>query len=137
MVGKYIDREWPKGSLVALSTAGSTPYHADRLRYIDMLGLNDRHIARRQVPEGLIPYVPGHAKGDGAYVLSRSPEFIIMGPAYGSTADNPWFVSDLEMSRDPRFAQRYEMRQVSIDRDGRATADGTGLLFTYYRRIGT
>ena len=38
IVGKYISKAWPSGSLVALCTAGATPYYATQHRYIDMLG---------------------------------------------------------------------------------------------------
>jgi hypothetical protein len=138
IVGKYISSAWPAGSLVALNTAGSTPYHARQNRYIDMLGLNDTHIARRRIDRMEMPLqrIPGHLKGDGAYVLSRSPDFIILGPAEGSTASEPWFLSDLEIARDPRFAERYEMHQAMLGRDGETVERG-GLVFTYFRKLST
>ena len=45
LVGQYIAEKWPKNSVVALNTAGSTAFYSG-LRCIDMLGLNDKHIAR-------------------------------------------------------------------------------------------
>ena len=136
IVGRYISRAWPAGSLVALNTAGSTPYYANRHRYIDMLGLNDAHIAHRHIDKTELMWQerPGHLKGDGAYVLSRDPGYIIIGPAQGATIAHPSFLSDLEMSRDARFYQRYEVHRVRLDKDGHET-DGDGITFTYYRNI--
>jgi hypothetical protein len=135
IVGKHIQHAWPKNALVALHTAGSTPYYAMKHRYIDMLGLNDRVIARRLVKKIEVPWqrAPGHFKGDGRYVLSRRPDYIIVGPANGTTIDKPWFLSDLEMKRDPRFSAEYEMFQLPLDRDGQISAKWS-ILFTYYKR---
>ena len=135
IVGKYIAQAWPEGSLVALNTAGSTPYYADHHRYVDMLGLNDPQIAKRRVDDIELRWqlVPGHLKGDGRYVLDRRPNFVIVGPAEGTLVSEPWFLSDLELSRDPRFADEYEIARVALDQDGRVV-DEDGLVFTYYRR---
>ena len=135
MVGKYIARSWPEQSLVALNTAGSTPYYATRNRYIDMLGLNDAHIAHRDVGEPLLAWqtVPGHAKGDGDYVLSREPDFIIVGPAQGIDISRPWFLSDFEMGSDERFARHYRKREVLLDLDGRIS-ERSFMRFIFYER---
>jgi hypothetical protein len=137
IVGKYIAAHWPAESLVALNTAGSTPFHAASLRFIDMLGLNDRHIARRKVTEVVLPWQlqPGHLKGDGAYVLSRKPDYIIVGPAEGTSITAPWFLSDLEMQRDARFVRDFTPHVVSLDAEGRPTnAASAAVCFTYYAR---
>jgi len=137
IIGKYISEAWPPGSLVALNTAGSTPYYAGEHRYLDMLGLNDPYIAKRRIERTELPWqdVPGHLKGDGAYVLLRSPDYIIIGPAAGTTISEPWFLSDLEISRNKDFLNNYDMRQVRLNRHGRVTEKGI-LLFTYYARKG-
>jgi len=142
IVGKYIAEAWPRGSLIALNTAGSTPYYALDLRFIDMLGLNDSHIARREIGPPELPWqkLPGHHKGDGAYVLSRKPDYIIIGPTFGTTVDTPWFLSDLELSRIRAFKESYQLEQVNIDVGHFAgyecyeqTRTGS-MLFTYYQR---
>lgn len=136
-VGEYIENAWPKGSLVALNTAGSTPYFAPDLRFIDMLGLNDHHIAHRRITSYQLywQHVPGHSKGDGAYVLSRRPEYIILGPAIGNAASNPWFLSDLELSQSPEFLQDYAMHQVILNAGRVESASQAGqFVFTYYQR---
>lgn len=145
IVGRYIASHWAAGSLVALNTAGSTPFEAADLLFLDMLGLNDRHIAHREIDltETDWQRVPGHAKGDGAYVLARRPDYIIVGPAEGTTIDDPWFLSDLEISRLREDLDRdYTLETADIDvRDlpdhelFQATAGGS-LHFVYYRRTG-
>jgi len=136
LIGKYISDAWPTGALIALNTAGSIPYYAPQDRFIDMLGLNDRHIAKRHIDKIELPKQnrAGHLKGDGAYVLSRAPDFIIVGPAEGTSILRPWFLSDLEMGRDPRFFQHYEFHQDLLD-----LPDGidqrSEILFSYYRRV--
>jgi hypothetical protein len=135
--GRYVDANWPAGSLVALNTAGSTPYYAPRHRFIDMLGLNDSRIARRKVDRIELPLqrLPGHLKGDGSYVLSRRPNFIILGPAEGTHAAEPWFLSDLEIGRDVRFARGYEPKHIRLDGRGTPVSHG-GFAFVYYQRRG-
>lgn len=132
-IGIHINRAWPSGSLVAVNTAGSTPYYADKHTYIDMLGLNDRHIARRVINPGDIrlPWqsIPGHAKGDGRYVLDRRPDYIITGPAEGALAERPWFLSDLEIGEDPRLAEQYVLEQEIV-----TDSYGTSFEFIYYKK---
>ena len=49
IVGEHLRATYRPGTLVALHTAGSTPYFAPDLKFIDMLGLNDSHIAHRRI----------------------------------------------------------------------------------------
>lgn len=142
VAGQYIAANWPAGSLVALNTAGSTPYYAPDLRFVDMLGVNDAHIARRESRKFLTGQeVASHGKGDGAYVLSRQPDYIILGPAEGATAEEPaYFLTDYELQQSPEFAQNYRLRQVAIDVSRVPDAERyTGLqsgfmTFTFYER---
>jgi hypothetical protein len=60
---------------IAVSAAGAVPYFSGRPA-VDMLGLNDPHIARdgRLDPRRR----PAHKKYDAAYVLERAPAFIVL-----------------------------------------------------------
>lgn len=111
-VGRFLDRALPPGTLVSTATAGSTPYYAAELRFVDALGLNDRWIAKRTVQGRQTRWqsVPGHAKGDGAYVLDRRPAVVILGPAEGYLGDDPraWFLTDFELLQSDRFYARYQ-----------------------------
>ena len=72
--------------------------------------------------------LPGHHKGDGGYVLSRQPDFIILGGSEGYA--QPWFVGDLEIYEDPEFQAGYVLRETLIP--GRDTT--RPLRFRYYER---
>jgi len=134
-IGRHIAERWPEGTLVALNTAGSTPFFAPRYRYLDMLGLNDPEIAHRRLEGVQTPWqrLPGHAKGDGRYVLERDPDVIVFGPAHGVPVGNGWFLTAFEIAHDPalaaRLADRYELVREAVP----------GLeetAFIYYRRRG-
>lgn len=134
-IGRFISENWPENAVIALNSAGAVPYHAPGHRFIDMLGLNDKHIARREIIKTELPWqkMAGHLKGDGNYILLRKPDYIILGPSQGSTASQPWFLSDLEISRNPDFYRLYEKHAKLI-----GTTKGPEqhrLIFTYYRRI--
>jgi len=131
---RWLDANAAPGSLVASTPAGSIAYHM-RLPVLDMLGLNDRHIARSTPRyEGWLR--AGHMKGDGAYVLDRAPAYILLGnvavlprplsPA--AMARQLVRRSEREIWRDPRFARHYE--RVSV----RLAARGPFQWFTFYRR---
>lgn len=108
-VAEYVSSHWPKGSLVAINPAGALPYAAPDYRYIDMLGLLDRHIARRRIDASDLRAPgqnhPGHMKGDGAYVLSRKPDYIIFGMCWGT--EKPEFLSDAEIAGNPQLVAHY------------------------------
>jgi arabinofuranosyltransferase len=76
-VGLALRRLLPPHATIALNPAGAVPYYSG-LRAIDMLGLNDRHIARVPVSKPGTGQA-GHEKGDGAYVLTRRPDALLMG----------------------------------------------------------
>lgn len=88
--------------LVAVDAAGAIPFYSG-FRSIDMLGLNDAHIARDH-DESFGKGLQGHELGDGAYVLSREPDIIVPG-RLGSR--RLAYVGGREMEADPRFHQWY------------------------------
>jgi hypothetical protein len=60
---------------VAVSAAGSIAYFSERPT-VDMLGINDRHIAHHgQVDHS---YGVAHKRHDAKYVLDRAPAFIVL-----------------------------------------------------------
>lgn len=77
VAARWLDTYAPENALVASTPAGSIAYHM-RQPVIDMLGLNDLHIARAPA-ENIGSGRAGHERGDGQYVLQRNPEFILMG----------------------------------------------------------
>ena len=109
----------PRAKLVALNVAGATPYFAPEHRFLDMLGLNDPAIARRHPVPRRTEWQnrPGHAKGDGAYVLARRPDFIIIGPAMGAAAEDGLFLGYVELSESAEFHDCYRREEFSFPAD--------------------
>jgi hypothetical protein len=69
-----------------------------------MLGLNDAHIAHRELPD-MGQGLAGHEKGDGAYVYARRPAFVQFGSSYG--VPQPVFRSDHELLAQSGFLDDY------------------------------
>jgi arabinofuranosyltransferase len=109
-IGLWMRAVLPADTKIAVNAAGAVPYFS-RLVTIDMLGLNDAHIAHREMPsmgQGLA----GHEKGDGAYVLAQRPDYIVFGQAWGQRA--PRFVGDREIAHSPEFKRDYVYERYSI-----------------------
>lgn len=75
--GDWLRQHAEPGDWLATPVAGAIPFRSG-LRTIDMVGLNDRHIARR--PARLGGVNKDHEKYDTAYVLGRRPDWIYIGP---------------------------------------------------------
>lgn len=100
---RFLDAEWkslaswlksnyPADTVIAVNAAGAIPYLTG-FKTIDMLGLNDKHIARaktslRAVTAGAGP-VPGHFKYDGEYVCGLHPDIVIMSSGRSLVASSP------------------------------------------------
>ena len=119
VAGEYINGHLPHGSTIALNAAGAAPFIADDFTYIDMLGLNDREIARRNpVPlDGNWIHLLGHVKADGQSVLRRRPGFIILGPPVGREADakEAPLLSDHELTESTEFRSLYSRCSVTLE----------------------
>jgi hypothetical protein len=103
--GFYLRENFPPSTLVALNAAGIIPYYS-QLATIDMLGLNDIHIAHQGKRDKELRY--GHQVGDGLYVLSREPDVIL----FGGLARKPGsFISDQEIWHSPQFQANYDLQE--------------------------
>jgi arabinofuranosyltransferase len=71
----WLREETPPDTVLAAFAAGAMSYFSDRYT-IDMLGLNDVHIAHVQMPN-MGSEVAGHEKQDPAYVLALHPDYIL------------------------------------------------------------
>ena len=69
--GEFLAREYP-GKTVAVDAAGKMPYFSG-LYAMDMLGLNDVHIAHKEIRNYRYS---GHNKWDADYILERHPDLI-------------------------------------------------------------
>lgn len=123
-IGRWLAEHYPEET-IALNAAGAIPFYSG-MKAIDMLGLNDRQIARSQ-PETMGEGVAGHEKYDVEYVLSRRPGLI--------------FVGRNELTRDPGGAyiwlegDRRLLRHPWLERDYRIETAKVGTeYFTFYLR---
>lgn len=124
------------GSLVAATPGGAIGYYMD-LPLIDMLGLTDAHIARSPVAFHE-QRRPGHERADGRYVLSRRPDFILLGnvavlPRPLGDEDFPaklTLAAERQIWDEADFHRDYERQTV------RLADQGPFQYFTFYRRRG-
>ena len=116
-VGRWLAEHAPPDALLAVNVAGTIPYYSG-LRTIDTLGLNDEHIAHREI-ESMGAGWAGHEKGDGAYVLAREPDYVIFSSSAGSK--KPRFVGDIELFELAEFHQAYDLHVYFIDERSRLT----------------
>ncbi|MBX7254983.1 MAG: hypothetical protein K1Y02_01385 [Candidatus Hydrogenedentes bacterium] len=101
-LGHFLGKEYPHKT-IAVDAAGKIPYFSG-LHAIDMLGLNDTHIAHTRVEN----FVAGHSKHDAEYVLKQSPDIITC-----------WIDTQLNMSygltRSRYIEGGYEVSYVLTD----------------------
>lgn len=131
--GAWLDRNAPRGALVAANPAGIA--YSVQLPVLDMLGLNDPVIARSR-PPGMGRERAGHGHGDGRYVLSRKPEYILLGNVavlpFALDDDGMkahlFLLSEIQIWADPSFRLDYERVVVRLEETGPFQ------YFTFYRR---
>ena len=110
IVGQYLKKTSSPNTLIAINAAGAIPYFSG-LPTIDMLGLNDAHIAKSPVPKGT-PVEIGHTRGNGNYVLTRAPKIILMGNTSGDR--EPMYLSDWLLTKHPKFASLYQLHAIHL-----------------------
>jgi len=98
---------------IAVTTAGAVPYYSG-LYTIDMLGINEPAIARRQV-ENMGRGIAGHEKHDMEYVLARRPTylfhhlFLLTRPKVTPEQFvTPWNPGEEDLLTSETFARFYE-----------------------------
>lgn len=118
--GRWMRRELPPSTTIAAVPVGALAYES-QLGTIDMLGINDEHIAHRDLPLG--EFAAGHEKYDSEYVLDRRPDIIIL---FDGLSSHPWASIDyvslsgvfipaiVDMFENPRLTTEYERRTVEL-----------------------
>jgi hypothetical protein len=122
----------PSNTLFAHSGAGLIAYYTN-FRWIDTLGLCDAHIARTQVAT-LGEGAAGHEKGDGQYVWSRQPDYVMF-PGYPISNRLPGTKSDKELWAIAEFHQRYRPLRVSFSYQAPKDAQPQQHSLFLYQRI--
>lgn len=135
-VGEWLKKTTKPETLIAAVPIGALGYYSER-PVLDMVGLVDKHIARTDSKDASSGTI-GHLKHDGAYVLDRKPEILLLGNIF--VTDKPRdpldpefmpiskveaiYLREKDVMADPRFAALYEPRVVEI---------GEGKYLNYYR----
>lgn len=114
-VGEWLAENSPPNASVAVVPIGAIGYYSNRT-VIDMVGLVDRHIAQLPIPIG--GGWAGHEKHDGSYVLSRRPDYLLLGNVRVTDEpipfDHPQFLRPPNRSIQTREADifRAELEQL-------------------------
>lgn len=99
-LGMWLDKNSPPDAVIACPDAGAIPFYSKRTN-IDTLGINDEHIAHLKGKH--------YKKYDVAYVLNRSPDYVIL--LGGTDSDNAFKAlirGDEALYRSKRFQEEYE-----------------------------
>ena len=122
LAGEWLHDNTSPHTTIAVQTAGYLPYFSQRTT-IDVLGLNDKHIAH--LPTAMGQGVAGHEKWDVNYILEQEPDVIVLlkvdspTPAEGlpreKTADIlELIIADHDFWEHPLFAENYTLRSVQL-----------------------
>lgn len=96
-------------ALVAVTAAGCIPYWS-RLNALDMMGLNDHHIAHHPPPDLGQGHL-GHEHVNVDYILGREPDLIVF-----HTGTPPMAPVGRRMQHDRRFKRDYQAVRVLATR---------------------
>jgi hypothetical protein len=135
-VGRWLKANVPPTTVVATVPIGAVAFYSG-LPTIDMMGLTDRHIARVPVMQ-LGKGWAGHEKHDGAYVLSREPDMLLLGNIHVSREPQTTIsriyssmapavmIREYDIVSNPTFQRNYHHRSYPL-------GDGT-YLHAFVRR---
>jgi len=90
-VGMWLRSSARKGESLAAVPIGAVSYYSGLTVY-DMLGLTDKHIAHRRMPDMGSGWA-GHEKHDGPYILGLRPTYLLLGNI--DMTDQPRDVRDM------------------------------------------
>jgi arabinofuranosyltransferase len=110
-LGQWLQQEALSGDSLAVGAAGAMPYYSG-LPTVDMLGLNDVHIAhegKRAADSGA-----GHDRFDAEYVLRQQPTFIVLGPMFedGSNLQEATIPAVKAILESEGFCRQYQRLAV-------------------------
>jgi hypothetical protein len=86
-IGKWLKTKLPAGATLAYGGIGAIGWYADDVNIYDMSGLNDIHIAHKQM-RNMGKGIAGHEKEDWLYILARKPDYVL-GSRYLEQSNRP------------------------------------------------
>lgn len=111
-VVKYMHANWEKGSKVAINMAGYIPYRSPQFYFVDMLGINNKEIARST--KNIAPYI-AHGKGSGKFILEQKTDYIIVGSGFeNNTIDRAVYITEKELKTSPEFHKYYKKKTARL-----------------------
>lgn len=99
--------------LLAVEPAGSVPYFSG-FPSLDMQGLNDAFIARHSLPTLGRGWI-GHDAGNGAYVLARRPDFVLLCSPLGF--ERACWPGGQSLLDQPAFSSSYRLVRFALSED--------------------
>lgn len=122
VTGVWLYQNVPRHATIAVNAAGAIPYYS-QLKTIDMLGINDLHIAHAPVQD-MGKHIAGHEKSDATYVLSRRPALILpinlkKHPRgwiqwLNDSSQSIWFPGNTALVHHPDLRKFYVPRSVAL-----------------------
>jgi len=114
-LGQSLRMMLPPGTSLGLGSTGAIGYYTD-MEIVDILGLTEERIARHG---RIVATQPGHMKSDGAYVLSRRPDLLLLGNVQvhrgrRTEEEMPLKVQEEEIARQPEFSRDYEFVNIPL-----------------------
>jgi hypothetical protein len=113
-IGLWLRDNTTPGTLIGTGIAGALPFYAER-PVLDMLGLNDLHIAHMEAPT-IGQGVAGSEKTDNDYILRRRPDYIPYNSA-GTLFEVPQFLELYERGivhgPEGRWLRLYKRRDLA------------------------
>jgi len=115
LLGERLQQILPPETSIGCGSTGAIGYYTD-LPIVDILGLTERHIAREGT---IVASQPGHLKTDGAYIVARAPDLLLLGNVQihrgeWNEAQMPLKVQEKEITKQPDFASRYEFVNIPL-----------------------
>ena len=120
LMGKALKNIADKNDYIALVPIGAVGYYS-KINVIDMVGIVDPVIAHEKYSPGLVKkWTAGHTKGDGKYILSRKPKYILLTdyltkrPLEKLYKRPMQFKSVIEIWTSEEFHREYEFYPVEV-----------------------
>ncbi len=126
--GQWIARYFEPSALIATPAIGAVGFLGGT-RILDTLGIVDRYLAHYRNPTFQHLHAEaGHARGDGAYVLQRAPDVVLLAnvwirpvpllPKYVAANTTTLSLTDRLLFGMPEFLKRYEIMSFRLE-DGK------------------